>query len=180
MFEVFFEPVTDDEKEYCHALWLLSGLVLREKPPITGELEEEYKEARKEIQEIRERLKRTQVFQSLTPKQQKRILEGKRQRDWERLARNAGFGERTIRQIYGYLSSYAHADGLSGIQLITAKTQNEQIKFIETQMTITMMILSKMILDYMNRFTESDKMAKAHPKALSIAKFWSKIVEDVP
>ena len=113
MFEVFFEPITDDEKEYRHALWLLSGLILREKyAPTMGEFEQEYKDAREEIQKIKERLERTQAFQKLTPKQQKQALQGKRQRDWERVAKSAGFGERTIRQIYAYLSSYAHADGL--------------------------------------------------------------------
>jgi hypothetical protein len=31
MFEVFFEPTTDDEREFRHALWLLSGFGIREK-----------------------------------------------------------------------------------------------------------------------------------------------------
>jgi len=47
---------------------------------------------------------------------------------------------------------------------ITAKTRDEQIGFIETEMTLAMMLMPKMILDYMRIFPESEEIAKAYPK----------------
>ncbi len=181
MFEVFFEPTTEDDKEFRHALWLLSGFILREKyAPSTSEFQKEFDESRVQIREMRERIKTTQVFKSLTQKQQKDILKGKRRRTWDQVVKNAGFGERTIRQIYAFQSSYVHADGLSGTQITTAKTKDEQIQFIETQMTLIMMFMSKMILNYTRTFPESDEIAKSYPISLSLAAFWSGVASRTP
>ena len=181
MFEVFFEPATDDEKEYRHALWLLSGFILREKyAPSTPEFKKEYDDSRIQIQEMRERLKKTQTFKNLSSKQQKNILEGERRRSWERVAKSAGFGLQTIRQVYAFHSSYVHADGLSGTQITTAKTRDDQIQFIETQMSFVMMVMSKMILDYVKTFPESAEIAKVYPKSLNLADFCSHLASNLP
>lgn len=181
MFEVFFEPTTEDDKEFRHALWLLSGFILREKyAPSTSEFQKEYDESREQIQEMRERIKTTEAYKSLTQKQKKDVLNGKRRRTWDQVAKNAGFGEITIRQIYAFQSSYVHADGLSGTQITTAKTKDEQIEVIETQMTLVMMFMSKMILNYTQMFPESDDIAKLYPKSMSLASFWSGVASQFP
>src|SRR5260221_10792360 len=57
LFEIFFEPSTEDEFEFNHALWLLSGFVIRENfDPSDPTLQEQITKAQKEIQEMRNRL----------------------------------------------------------------------------------------------------------------------------
>src|SRR5574341_1021531 len=149
MFEVFFEPATDDDFEYNHALWQLSGFIIREGfVPTDPSLAADYARAQKEIEEIRDRLRKTQKFNTLTPNQQKVVLRGKRTREWAGLAKGMGIGKQTIGRIYAYQSSYVHADGLSGAQLVSARTAAEQIELIETNMHFVMIVMSKMILDY--------------------------------
>ncbi len=69
MFEVFFEPANDDDLEYAHALWQLSGFIIRENyipsdPSLTGD----YVRAQEDIKGIRERLSAlSHKLRSFTP-----------------------------------------------------------------------------------------------------------------
>lgn len=102
MFEVFFEPETEDEFEFNYVLWQLSGLIVREgyvpqDPSFHGQIEisQEY------IESLKERLRNTSYFAAMKPTQQ--LLD----------SANSRFNGR----MYGYYSGYAHADGLSGAQI---------------------------------------------------------------
>ena len=148
MFEVFFEPTTEDDFEFNHALWLLSGFKIREDfIPTDPELQERIVSSQEEIQEMRDRLAKTEKFKALSKSQKKDVLMGFRRRPRSNVAQAAGFGEEFIRRVYGYYSGYVHADGLSGTQLFSLKTGQEQTEFIENHMRTVMIILSKMILD---------------------------------
>ncbi len=108
----------------------------------------------------------------LTSKKQQNVLNGKRlQRDWAAIAEAIGFGEQTLRQMYNYYSGYAHADGLSGAQ-ISVPAQS-QIEFIEAHMRTVMIVLSKIIIQYANKFPEAKAMCDMRPDAFHIAEVWS-------
>ena len=79
MFEVFFEPPTDDEREFQHALWLLSGFAIRERTGPTEIIDDKrIAQSQQEIEEMRDRIRNTNKFASLSDKQQRWVLKGKR------------------------------------------------------------------------------------------------------
>jgi hypothetical protein len=178
MFEVFFEPATEDEFEFKHAHWLLSGFVLRENfvsldPSIQSQFT-------KEIQVMRTRLHKTKKYESLKPPEQRKISKGKAIRSWKDVAKAAGFGEQTIQQIYAYYSGYVHADGLSATQIVTAKTAQNQIEHIEIHMRTIMIVLSKMILDYAKKFPEAKVACDKNPKTYYRAEILSGAASRLP
>jgi hypothetical protein len=177
MFEVFFEPATDDERNFRHAHWLLSGLIVREGflpgepvPP------NQVFRSQQEIEELRERIRNTQAFASLSHSQQRQVLRGRSTRHLAERARAAGFSEGYWSIVYPYLSAYAHADGLSGIQIMGAETREEQIRFIDSSMHVAVMpSLSKMILSYADSFHESEAVCNAKPDAFHWANVYSEV-----
>ncbi len=177
MFELFFEPVIEGEREYRHALWLLSGFVIREDfIPFDPTLKDRIADLQEEIEEMRARIEGTAVFASLTDRQKKAVLAGKRLPEaFKDRAKAAGFGPETIRTIQQYLSGYVHSDGLSAAQVVAVKTKEEQIAFIESYMRIVMMVLSKMILEYKKMFPSAEAWCMAKPKALLLAEKWSRV-----
>lgn len=180
MFEVFFEPVTDDEFEFKHALWQLSGFVIREKFSATAPTPQSQLTNQMEIQKMRDRLRNTKKFNSLKSREQKDVLKGIRKRNWESIAKAAGFGKQTIRQIYNYQSGYVHADGLSGTQIFSLQTARGQIEFIEINMRTVMIILSKMIIQYAKKFPEAEVVCKKNPDTFYQARVWSESVSILP
>ena len=177
MFELFFEPVTDDEREFRHALWLLSGFVIREDyVPYDPTLKDRIANSQREIEEMRARIESTATFASLTDRQKRKALKGKRSvRDFKERARAAGLGPETIRLMYRYFSGYVHSDGLSAAQIIQAETKEEQIEFIESCMRIVMIAMSKMFLEYKRIFPSAEAWCLAKPKASLLAETWSEI-----
>jgi hypothetical protein len=181
LFEVFFEPATDDEFEFNHALWQLSGFIIREKFPSSDpNFEKQVSRAQEEIREIKIRLQRTEKFNSLTRKQQKDILKGNRRRDWKKVAKTAGFGHQTVRQMYAYYSGYVHADALSGVQLMGAETAQDQIEFIEIYMHTVMIILAKMVVEYSKKFSEAKAVCDKNPDVFYAAKVASQAISVLP
>jgi hypothetical protein len=180
MFEVFFEPATEDEFEFKHALWQLSGFVLREKFVATAPTPQSQINNQVEIQKMRDRLRNTKTFTSLKSSEQKSVLKGIRKRNWESIAKAAGFGEQTIRQIYSYQSGYVHADGLSGTQIFSLQTAKEQIEFIEINMRTVMIVLSKMIIQYAKKFPEAEVICRENPDTFYKAQVWSGAADILP
>ena len=132
MFEVFFEPATEDDAEFNHALWLLSGFIIRENfVPSDASLQGQVANAQNEIQQMRTRLQKTNKYKSLKPGEQRKVLKGEGIRSWKSVAVAAGFGEQTISRMYAYYSGYVHADELSGTQIVSAQSAQDQIEHIE-------------------------------------------------
>jgi hypothetical protein len=181
MFEIFFEPKTDDEFEFNHALWLLSGFIVRvDYAPSDPLLQKEIANAQKEIQEMQSRIRKTRKYNSLKPGEQRAILKGKGGRSWKNVAKAAGFGEKTIQLMYAYYSGFVHADGLSGTQIMTAQTRQAQTEPIETNMSVIMLVLSKMILEYAKKFPEAKSACDRNSDAYFSAKIWSEIASRLP
>lgn len=176
MFEVFFEPTGDDERSFRHAHWQLSGLVVREGLLFenTVSLDRVF-QSQQEIETLRERIRNTSRFASLTPKQQAQVLEGRKlNRSRADLAKAAGFSEDLLGMVYSYQSGYVHADGLSGMQIMASTTQEEQIRFIDSSMRVAIMpSLSKMILSYATTFPQARAVCERHANAFWWARLYS-------
>jgi hypothetical protein len=177
MFEVFFEPKSDDDFEFNHALWQLSGFIIRENHvPSDPAFIALAIFAQKDIQALRDRIAKTNKFKKLSSGEQKDVLKGKRKRNWKMIAKAAGFKEETIRHLYAYYSGYTHADGLSGVQIVAAQTKDEQVQYIQMYMCTVMIVLSKMIIEYAKAFPESKKACDRNLKTYWMAQLWSRIV----
>lgn len=167
MYEVFFEPISDDEREYRYALWFLSGFALRE-----GIVRNDPTLVR-----MRERIKKTTKFASLKNTQKEKLLrEGKiHAPEFTKRAMAAGFCPVTIKRMNRYLSSYVHSDGLSAVQTMGADTLEKQTSYVENCMFLMMMVMSKMILEYKKAFPSAEAWCMAKPKALLLAEEWAEI-----
>ncbi len=178
MYELFFEPVQEDEREFRHASWLLAGFVIREGVRPSSTIDgDRVAELQREIEEMRRRIQRTEMFALLTDKRKRRVLKGMRaSRSFEKRVRAAGFGPKTIGLIgQRYLSGYVHSDGLSAAQISGAKTAEEQIQHIEPRMSLVIMAMAKMILEYKRLFPSAEACCMAKPAALVAAEKWSEM-----
>lgn len=181
LFEVFFDSISDDEFEFRHAYWLLSGFVASENINFDEpELQKMAETRQKDICEFRTRIKNTNKFKSLKKSEQERILNGKRNQGWKQLAKKAGFGETIIQNTYSYLSGYVHGDGLSGTQIMSALSSKEQKEYIETNMEIIKIILSKIIINYAKKFPEANEACVRNSKILEKAVILSGAAEKLP
>jgi len=182
MFEVFVKPGTDDEREFRHACWLLSGFVLRERwKPSSPEVAEQFAAAKKDIQQMRRRIKATEVYERLTSKQKKQVLwRGRLARPFRERLTAAGFGVATWSNEYAYQSSHMHADGLSAVQVKSAATREEQAWLMQPQMEIAKVAMSKMICDYVSMFPESQAAAESNPNAHELAQVYSGAASRMP
>lgn len=180
-FEVFIDPSDEDEFEFRHSLWQLSGFIVREDlAPADPSLEEAAFEAGEDIEYLRDRIQSTQKYKALTEKQKRNVLNGRRIRNWNEVALSAGFGPEFIRRVYAYLSGYVHADGLSGVQIIGAKTAGEQKFHIRMHMFTLLLVMSKMILDYASKFEEAEKILLDHPELHKRMIKWTETVRRIP
>ena len=146
---LFIAPVNEDEKEFRLQSWRLGGLDrVKYKPAFNHTLDKWEKEISM-AEEIREKIKATTTFQQLTDEDQKIVLKGKLlTRGWHKLAVDAGFTEQFFRQQYMYLSSYAHSNRLSVIQIQQVKTLDEQLEMGVSFIGILTVVLAKFMYDY--------------------------------
>jgi len=181
LFEVFFEPKTEDELSFRHAHWQLSGFKIREGlVPSDPVPQDQVYRSQQEIEEMRTRIKSTKVYASLTPKQQKQVLKGnKLPRSRADRAKAAGFSADFYNIVYAYESGYVHADGLSGAQIMQAGTKTEQLQYIDRSMCLVMIVLAKMILDYASKFPETKEVCDANPDTYRRAQMYSETAKHI-
>lgn len=167
MYELFFEPISDDEREFRYAVWILSGFVIRN-DILTSD---------PTLIAMRKRIRNTTTFASLSSKQQRLVLEkGKKlSKDFKKRTKAAGFSPIIFRRMNQYLSSYVHSDGLSATQIIDADTPEKQQGYIKNYMNLVMMVMAKMILEYRKLFPSAEAWCIAKPKAFLLAEHWSEI-----
>lgn len=181
LFEVFLEEQSEDEFEFNHALWQLAGFSIREGiQPAQPEFQDAYFQAQTDNENIRDRIKRTEKFQSLNRKQQKLVLDGKRIRGRIQVAEAAGFGKQVIRQIYKYYSGYVHSDGLSASQIFEAETSSEQAQSTHLHLIVTSIVLSKLIVSYYEKYEEARSVCMKHQPVFLDAKAWAEVMAMIP
>lgn len=162
MFEIYFEQMPEDEFDYRHAVYELQGFLIRERHiPQNPDpsLQKRVEETLLRIDDMRNRVKNTKFFQGLNDTQQKQSLKGYiyPKRDWGKLAISAGFGQKFIGKVYAYQSAYVHADSLSVAQISEATTDELRNSYVETCVGIVMMILARMIMNYIHRYPKAKK-----------------------
>ena len=180
LFEVFFEPVDDDEFEYRRAVYELNGFKALElavqrnpnPPSVTGDDVMKTAMSIQVLQKIRERIKQTKFYQTLNPNQQKSTLEGNLfpKRKIGDVAAAAGFGKTFIDHMYMYMSSYTHGDSLSAAQTASAQTHQETDIYFQTYISLIMMVIALLISNYSQKFSEAKAICDASPNDMALVK----------
>jgi len=175
MYELFFELISEDEQEFRHAYWLLSGFIVREKylsnRPQAKSL---FGDSLQEIEGLRLRIQKTSHYVSLTQKQKNKCLAADLPKlSFEKRLESADLAPKFTRTIHQYLSGYVHSDGLIAIQISQAKSEAKQDEFIQGFMYIIMIVISKMILSYRKIFPSAEAYCLAKPEIFKLAETWS-------
>lgn len=178
LFETFFEPMSDDVFAYRYAVFSLNGyksfeLSIQRNPNPTGKTAEDIQKTQEiinDLENIRNQIKQTQIYQTFNSDQKKSTLQGSLfpKRKFAELAAAIGFGKNFIEDMYMYMSAFTHGDSLSVLQIINAETDDQRDTYFQIYMSYTMMILSLLIRNYANSFPEAKAICDAKPEAMSI------------
>jgi hypothetical protein len=116
---VFYLPQNDDDFELRLAYWDIAGLISRQDyTTVIPEYQQQLIREKIEIDDLKIKIQQNPHFKNLSKDHAGKILSGNWPLiGWKKTGIEIGMNEKIINQIYSYLSSYAHSDGLSNIQL---------------------------------------------------------------
>lgn len=159
--DIFYLPKSDEEFEFKHNCWLVSGLLDLEGLFPEKNLTEVNKETilgnKIKIKELKDKIKINPSFLKLTDKQKKKVLEGNwKSEGWVQMAVNIGLDKDRIDGIYSFLCAHAHSGGLSGNQYNHLVVSNEDPQIEEPIEFTISVILANMI----NMFCELNPNSK--------------------
>lgn len=162
---VYLEPQTTDEAEFRFLAWMLGGFSQRESFPVqTPEGKRQIAADIKTNEAYRRRIRKTLSFQSLSGKQQKAVLFGK---NWHpgRTTRGMAadiFGPIWGRSLYGFLSSHAHADALSAVQIL--QTAGKARPLGEAPLLVIAIVIANMSKGVASKWVAARKVYETHPQ----------------
>ena len=169
---VFAAPKTDTERDLRYAVWRLSDLLTRQRyTPLSTEAKQRQQAEGASVTELRDKIRSSDLFERLTGKQQKKIMDKGEWRlpernskgeynfpSWVQIAVAAGLSKKTAFDIYSYLSGYAHSSYWSVHQLRQASTPKSRLMLIDGIMEIVKIAMALM----------ADLYTKVFPKARSV------------
>lgn len=172
---IFYLPEVEEEFEYRHNVWVMSGLLDRQGfYPVENLIEENRQKLisdKIQIEELKLKIKSDERFVNLTEKQKNKVLEGVWRFDsWTEIAVKIGLSEKRIKMIYSYLCGQAHSGGLSGIQYTHAVTQQEQLPPDEFVEPLIALILVYAIDIFCILFPKSKKEHELDQHAINLVK----------
>lgn len=115
-----FTPKTDDQGAFRNDLYALSGLASRQEfETITAEGKSKQAKEKKEIEQLRDKIKKNNYFRNLSNEKQKRLLKilPSKEMSWEQLIKVTKIRSREYLMMWKLYSNYAHSEYLSSIQL---------------------------------------------------------------
>jgi hypothetical protein len=115
-----FTPKSDDQGAFRNDLYALSGLSSRQEfETITGEGKLKKAREKREMEQLRDKIKKNKYFKSLTSEKQKKLLKDAPSKElgWEQLIRATRIRNREYLMMWKLYSNYAHSEYLSSIQL---------------------------------------------------------------
>jgi hypothetical protein len=146
---LFVSPVDEDEKQFKLHTWFLGGLDRIKYKPAFADNIKKYEDEVERAANLREVIQRTSFFGRLSEQQKKDVLNGHwRIGSWVDLAKKAGFDEGYFRKQYMFLSTYAHSNHLSVIQIQQIKELDSKQKMAEAFFVVPMIVLGKYSYDY--------------------------------
>ncbi len=172
---VFVEPETEDERSFRYYCWMLAGFVQRPTfPAITQSARQQLDKDVAKIAEWREELGRTEAFARLRNPEKTKALEGRlwRPPSFKQTAKKF-LGSEFGPSIYGYLSSYQHADALAAVQIGVHNSYEKQRAAARTSLSLVAISLSNLIEAYSTLWPGLKLVANGYPDIQELVEMYS-------
>ena len=163
---VYVEPVTDDEFQFRFNAWMLGGFTKRESFPVfTDEGKTQIAIDAKVNEKHRKRIQRTTRFHGLSRRQQREALAGRNWHPGATLSTLTGeiFGPKWGPALYAFVSSYAHSDALSAVQIQQTRSKEKASELAKASVTVIAVVVALMTEAYAKRFVAARKALRDHP-----------------
>ena len=174
---VFYVPTTKEGKNYRYWVYKAAGIAERESAPVsTKEHRQKQAVEKKELDELRERLKSNTIFQSLTDNQKKQILRGRwKLPSWREIAIDAGLSEMIASHMYSSLAGYAHSSMLSIVQMIEAHRDRVEEEAISSSMGTMNVVIANMVREYCGLFSRAQEVLRKDHEGSCIVDWWIQV-----
>lgn len=170
---IYRNTKSDDEKAIIYGLWVSSGLKYRQRfqsAATTPENIQKIEDDRKQIDQIEKEIKDTELYKSLDEKNQQKIDDKIKKRDfkirldgkevvyltWQDMCDIMGLHSNIFDNIYTYFSLYAHPSQVAVFQFESMfSKENEEFKQLTTtNMKYCFSLMSVFVADYVSLFPE--------------------------
>ncbi|MDO9229007.1 MAG: DUF5677 domain-containing protein [Syntrophales bacterium] len=166
---------TLEEHKFRHLIWKLSAPLDRKDFNLVSEAALQKLALDKQAMEkMLTELKNNEVFLALEERLRKKARKGewRLNKSWVDLAELAGFDKQTFRSVYSYLCSYAHAGGLSGIQIGQAKTTKDQKDLSTISIHFGLLLISHFLFSYTSLFPETRLILDEDEQGYALVNKW--------
>lgn len=173
---VLVNPKDKQEQDFRFLCWDLAGFIEREKFPGKTSIAIKIKEDEQVLKkEVISQLENISIFQNLGKEEKKNLLRGnwRINKSWTDLAEAASIPDKTFKHIYSYLCSYSHSGRLSIIQIEQSKDVETQKKLSQTFLSINLIILARIILEYVDLIPECKNVFESNPQAVFLTNVWN-------
>lgn len=171
---LYINSENENELWLRYYAWIYTALLQRSDTPTrTVKTKQKKEDDIKAMEILREKMKNLFPLTELSEKQQKSLIEkgnGKLFKTWDTIFKDSGFSNGIFNKLYYILSVYAHTEGLSVIQMKSAKyntTKEENSDMVFIQLFCSTLMTAVMIDNIckkhercQNRFEKMDKKLK--------------------
>jgi hypothetical protein len=164
-----------EERKLRHSVWKLSAPTDRQGFNVLSEAAVQALAVEKQYMEkIMGEIEGNPVFLAMKETLRKKARNGEWRfgKGWADLADIAGFAEQTFRSVYSYLCSYAHAGGLSGVQIGQAITKADQKRLSTVSLHLGLLVMSHFLFSYTSLFPETRRVLEGDDEGYTLANKW--------
>ena len=191
-YHVFAAPTTDPERELRYEMWNLSGLLTRQRyAPLSSWGKQRKQAEASQVEMLRNKIRSSDLYQKLTAKQQRKILNKGEWRvsekddkgkydfsSWAQIATSAGLSKKQAYEMYSYLSSYAHSSYLSVMQVRQAVTRKQREKLIDGSTGIVKIAMALIANLYTKVFPKSKSVMGSNVRFANAVDTWLYVGSD--
>jgi hypothetical protein len=180
---VYVQPKDADEAEFRYLAWMLAGFSQRESFPVmTDEGKKQVAVDRRVNAKLRRQIERTAAFQALPEdgrRLKEQVLQGRNWHPDKTLSAMCEdvFGPIWGRHLYSFMSSHAHSDALSAVQVF--QTSDKAKELGEAALITVSITLARMTAGYAGIWVASRKVYDKH-QYRELNDFYLKFAETDP
>ncbi|MBS4064442.1 MAG: hypothetical protein KGZ74_07765 [Chitinophagaceae bacterium] len=168
---VYVNPKNDEEKNFLHLMWVISGLKYRQRFEtniISNEAKEKYLFEKEQIESLSKSLEETDLFKSLSIKNKEKVRNRLEKREylialddqnvkflsWQDCAKTMGIKHSFFDNIYTFFSLYAHPSNVSVFQFgeMFSNDKKPFLQFSQTKIEYSIILLSIFLADFIKLF----------------------------
>lgn len=169
---IYVNPTTIEEQEFRFNVWVYSSLIDRKKNRGTRRIVTNDLRLReeKEIEEYKRKLKTSSFLKKLTIKQQEQLIKRGNTRlfkDWRAIIDECEFADnKTWKEHYGYLSGFAHSEGLSAAKI--RFNYNKNLGEVENEAILCCYMIKMLITKFITELVSKYKIVEIKFNTLPI------------